>query len=65
MIRVKIATRPLKKQIAMTPYAQLPKNNPEEFMRTVGLSKEDFQHLNEGGMIALLLLVTHIRLLLK
>ena len=49
----------------MTPYAQLPKNNPEEFMRTVGLSKEDFQHLNEGGMIALLLLVTHIQLLLK
>jgi hypothetical protein len=31
----------------MTPYAQLPKNNPEEFMRTVGLSKEDFQHLND------------------
>jgi|GEM_PF-3300310 len=25
----------------MTPYAQLPTNNPEEFMRTVGLSHED------------------------
>jgi hypothetical protein len=31
----------------MTPYAQLPTNNPEEFMRTVGLSQEDFRHLNE------------------
>ncbi|MDO9140077.1 MAG: transposase family protein [Methylobacter sp.] len=31
----------------MTPYAQLPINNPKEFMRTVGLSKEDFQHLND------------------
>ncbi len=31
----------------MTPYAQLPTNNPEEFMRTVGLSPEDFRHLNE------------------
>jgi hypothetical protein len=31
----------------MTPYAQLPTNNPEEFMRTVGLSKEDFQQLNK------------------
>lgn len=30
----------------MPPYAQLPTNTPEEFMRTVGLSKEDFQHLN-------------------
>lgn len=30
----------------MTPYAQLPTNTPEEFMRTVGLSKEYFQHLN-------------------
>src|SRR5664279_6543283 len=30
----------------MTPYAQLPTNNSEEFMRTVGLSTEDFQHLN-------------------
>jgi len=30
----------------MTPYSQLPTNNPEEFTRTVGLSKEDFQHLN-------------------
>jgi len=29
----------------MTPYAQLPTNNSEEFMRTVGLSAEDFQHL--------------------
>ncbi|MDP1595029.1 MAG: transposase family protein [Gallionella sp.] len=31
----------------MTPYAQLPTNKPEEFMRMVGLSKEDFQHLNK------------------
>lgn len=31
----------------MTPYAQLPTNNPEEFMRTVGLSQEDFRHLSE------------------
>lgn len=30
----------------MTPYSQLPTDNPEEFMRTVGLSKEDFQSLN-------------------
>lgn len=30
----------------MTPYAQLPTNSPEEFMRTVGLSKEDFQQLH-------------------
>jgi len=29
----------------MTPYAQLPINKPEEFMRTVGLSQEDFLHL--------------------
>ena len=31
----------------MTPYAQLPKHNPEEFLRTVGLSQEYFQHLAE------------------
>ena len=31
----------------MTPYAQLPTHNPEEFLRTVGLSQEDFRHLNE------------------
>jgi len=31
----------------MIPYAQLPTNNPEEFMRTVGLSQKNFQHLNE------------------
>ena len=31
----------------MTPYAQLPTNNPEEFLRTVGLSPEDFRHLHE------------------
>ena len=31
----------------MTPYAQLPTHSPEEFMRTVGLSQEDFRHLNE------------------
>ena len=30
----------------MTPYAQLPTHNPEEFMRTVGLSQEDFRHLH-------------------
>jgi len=30
----------------MTPYAQLPTDNPEKFLRTVGLSKEDFLHLN-------------------
>ena len=30
----------------MTPYAQLPTDNPEKFIRTVGLSTEDFQHLN-------------------
>ena len=30
----------------MTPYAQLPTNKPEEFLRTVGLSQEDFQHLH-------------------
>jgi hypothetical protein len=29
----------------MTPYAQLPTDNTEEFIRTVGLSKEDFWHL--------------------
>ncbi|MDP2901842.1 MAG: transposase family protein [Methylovulum sp.] len=31
----------------MTPYAQLPTNKPDEFLRMVGLSKEDFQHLND------------------
>jgi hypothetical protein len=30
----------------MTPYAQLPTHNPEEFIRTVGLSQEDFRHLS-------------------
>ncbi len=30
----------------MTPYAQLPTHKPEEFLRTVGLSQEDFLHLN-------------------
>jgi hypothetical protein len=29
----------------MTPYAQLPTHKPEEFLRTVGLSPEDFLHL--------------------
>jgi len=31
----------------MKPYAQLPTDNPEEFIRTVGLSKEDFHLLND------------------
>ena len=31
----------------MTPYAQLPTHNPEEFLRTVGLSQEDFLYLKE------------------
>ena len=30
----------------MTPYAQLPTHKPEEYMRTVGLSQEDFLHLH-------------------
>jgi hypothetical protein len=30
----------------MTPYEQLPTNNPEEFKRLVGLSTGNFQHLN-------------------
>lgn len=30
----------------MLPYAQLPIHKPEEFMRTVGLSQEDFLHLH-------------------
>ena len=30
----------------MTPYAQLPTHKPEEFLRTVGLSQEDFLHLH-------------------
>ena len=31
----------------MTPYAQLPTHKPEEFLRTVGLSREDFLPLHE------------------
>ena len=30
----------------MTPYAQLPTHKPEEFLRTVGLSLEDFLYLH-------------------
>ena len=30
----------------MTPYAQLPTHKPGEFLRTVGLSPEDFLHLH-------------------
>src|SRR5665647_3039180 len=30
----------------MTPYAQLPTHKPEEYLRIVGLSKEDSLHLN-------------------
>ena len=30
----------------MTPYAQLPIHKPEEFLRTVGLSPEDFLQLH-------------------
>ncbi len=30
----------------MTPYAQLPRHKPEEFLRTVGLSPENFLHLH-------------------
>lgn len=30
----------------MTPYAQLPTDKPEEFLRMVGLSQEDFLHLH-------------------
>ena len=30
----------------MTPYAQLPTHKPEEFLRTVGLSPEDFLYLH-------------------
>jgi AraC-like DNA-binding protein len=30
----------------MAPYAQLPTDKPEEFLRTVGLSHEDFLHLH-------------------
>jgi len=29
----------------MTPYAQLPTHKPEEYIRIVGLSQEDFLHL--------------------
>ena len=35
----------------MTPYAQLPTDKPEEFLRTVGLSPEDFLHLH-GKLVA-------------
>lgn len=31
----------------MTPYAQLPLDKPEEFIRTVGLSLADFRDLND------------------
>jgi len=31
----------------MTSYAQLPKHNPKEFLHTVDLSQEYFQHLIE------------------
>ena len=36
----------------MTPYAQLPTHKPEEFLRTVGLSREAFLHLHgkAGGL---------------
>jgi len=44
--KVKIACLPLKTRIAMTPYAQLPTHKPEEYLRLVGLSPEDFLHLN-------------------
>ena len=44
--KVKIAPLPLNTRIAMTPYAQLPTHKPEEFLRTVGLSLEDFRHLH-------------------
>jgi len=30
----------------MTPYAQLPTHKPEEYLRIVGLSQEDFLDLN-------------------
>ena len=30
----------------MTPYAQLPTHTPEEYLRIVGLSQEDFLDLN-------------------
>jgi hypothetical protein len=32
----------------MTPYAQLPAHKPEEFMRTIGLSQEDFLPLHRN-----------------
>jgi hypothetical protein len=44
--RVRIAALPLNIRITMTPYAQLPIHKPEEFLRTVGLSQEDFLHLH-------------------
>jgi hypothetical protein len=34
----------------MKTYAQLPTDNPEDFKRLVGLSQENFQHLN--GFVA-------------
>ena len=37
----------------MTPYAQLHTHKPEEFLRTVGLSPEDFLHLH-GKLVAYL-----------
>jgi AraC-like DNA-binding protein len=43
--KVKIAGPPLKTRIAMIPYAQLPTHKPEEYLRLVGLSPEDFLHL--------------------
>jgi hypothetical protein len=40
-----IASLLLKTRLAMNPYAQLPTHKPEELMRTVGLSQEDFLYL--------------------
>ena len=37
----------MKAKTDMTPYSQLPTNKPEEFMRIVGLSQADFQHLKD------------------
>ena len=36
----------MKTRIVMTPYAQLPTQKPEEYLRIVGLSQEDFLCLN-------------------
>ena len=44
--KVKIAGFPLKTRITMTPYAQLPTHRPEEYLRIVGLSQDDFLDLN-------------------